>query len=79
MIVVVISVENTKEFIGRTRDMEMKINLNELICDNFVDVACDIINCEVDRAVLKGGRASTKSQVASECIIAGCMVIGRVQ
>ena len=54
--------------------MEINIELNELICDNFVDVASDIINCEVDRAVLKGGRASTKSQVASECIVAGCMV-----
>lgn len=54
--------------------MELNINLNELICDTFVDIAGDIINCEVDRAVLKGGRASTKSQVASECIITGCMV-----
>ena len=53
--------------------MELNINLNDLICDNFVDVASDIINCEVDRAVLKGGRSSTKSQVASECIITGCM------
>lgn len=54
--------------------MEINIELNELICDNFVGVASDIINCEVDRAVLKGGRASTKSQIASECIVTGCMV-----
>lgn len=54
--------------------MEINIDLNELICDNFVDVASDIINCDIDRAVLKGGRGSTKSQVASECIITGCMV-----
>jgi PBSX family phage terminase large subunit len=54
--------------------MDINIELNELICDNFVDVASDIINCNVDRAVLKGGRSSSKSQVASECIITGCMV-----
>jgi PBSX family phage terminase large subunit len=54
--------------------MELNIDLNNLICDTFVDIASDIINCEVDRAVLKGGRASTKSQVASECIVTGVMV-----
>lgn len=54
--------------------MDINIELNELICDNFVDVASDIITCDVNRAVLKGGRASTKSQVASECIVTGCMV-----
>lgn len=53
--------------------MEMNIDLNELICDTFVDVVNDIITCEVDRAILKGGRGSTKSQVASESIIVGCM------
>lgn len=54
--------------------MEINIDLNSLICDSFVDLAGDIINCEVDRAVMKGGRSSSKSQVASECIITGCMV-----
>ena len=54
--------------------MEININLNDLICDSFVDIADDIINCNVDRAVMNGGRSSTKSQVASECIITGCMV-----
>ena len=54
--------------------MDININLNDLICDTFVDIASDIINCEVDRAILKGGRASTKSQVASECIVTGVMV-----
>lgn len=54
--------------------MELNIDLNNLISDTFVNVASDIINCEIDRAVLKGGRSSTKSQVASECIITGCMV-----
>lgn len=53
--------------------MEINIELNELICDAFIDVASDIITCGVDRAVLNGGRSSTKSQVASECIIVGCM------
>jgi len=51
----------------------INIDLNSLICDTFVDVASDIITCDVDRAVLNGGRSSTKSQVASECIITGCM------
>lgn len=54
--------------------MEININLNNLICDTFVDVFNDIVNCEVDRAIMKGGRSSTKSQVASEAIIVGCMV-----
>jgi PBSX family phage terminase large subunit len=54
--------------------MDINIDLNNLICNNFVDVASDIINCDINRAVLNGGRASTKSQVASECIITGCMV-----
>ena len=54
--------------------MEVNINLDNLICDTFRGVAADIINCEVDRAVLQGGRSTTKSQVASECIIVGCMV-----
>ena len=54
--------------------MELNINLNDLICDSFVDIANDIINCDVDRAIMNGGRSSTKSQVASECIIVGCMV-----
>ena len=51
----------------------INIDLNSLICDTFVDVASDIITCDVDRAVLNGGRSSTKSQVASECIVTGCM------
>ena len=54
--------------------MNIDINVNELICDNFVDIVDDIVNCKVDKAVLKGGRSSTKSQVASESILMGCMV-----
>lgn len=54
--------------------MVVDIDLNELIIDTFRGVATNIINCEVDRAVLKGGRSSTKSQVISECILTGCMV-----
>lgn len=53
--------------------MIIDVNLNELICDNLVQVSKDIINCEVGRAVLKGGRSSTKSQVISEDIVVGCM------
>jgi len=54
--------------------VEVNINLDNLICDTFRGVAADIINCEVDRAVLQGGRSTTKSQVSSECIVVGCMV-----
>lgn len=54
--------------------MELNINLNDLVCDTFVDVFDNIVNCKVDRAVLNGGRSSTKSQIASESIIVGCMV-----
>lgn len=53
--------------------MNIDINLNSLICSSFIDVMNDIVNCNVDRAVLKGGRSSTKSQVTSEAIIVGCM------
>ena len=42
--------------------MNIDINVNELICDNFVDIVDDIVNCKVDKAVLKGGRSSTKSE-----------------
>ena len=54
--------------------MEINIDLNDLICDSFVGITSDIINCDVDRAIMKGGRSSTKSQVASESIVVGCMV-----
>lgn len=53
--------------------MEININLNDMICDSFVDVISDIITCNVDRAILKGGRSSTKSQTVSEGIVVGCM------
>lgn len=53
--------------------MEVNIELNDLVCDCFVDVVGNIINCEVDRAILKGGRSTTKSQVTSESIVVGCM------
>lgn len=52
----------------------MFIKLNDLICKSFKSVITSIINCDVDRAVLKGGRSSTKSQCVSESIIIGCMV-----
>lgn len=54
--------------------MEININLNELVSDTFIDAFVDIVECNVDRAILKGGRSSTKSQVASEAVITGCMV-----
>lgn len=51
----------------------MDINLNNLVCDTFVDVFKQIVSCSVDRAILKGGRSTTKSQVVSEGIVVGCM------
>lgn len=54
--------------------MYMDINLNNLICDTFVDAFKNIVNCDVDRAILKGGRSTTKSQTVSEAIVVGCMV-----
>ena len=54
--------------------MELNIDLNSLICDTFVKVFKNIVNCLVDRIVMKGGRSSTKSQVASEAIVVGCMI-----
>lgn len=52
----------------------MFVELDNIICTSFKEVATDIINCNVDRAVLNGGRSSTKSQVASESIVIGCMI-----
>ena len=52
----------------------MFIDLDNIICQSFKDVATDIINCKVDRAILNGGRSSSKSQVSSESIVVGCMV-----
>lgn len=53
--------------------MTVNINLNDLVCDTFRNIFVDIVNCRVDRAILKGGRNSTKSQVTSEAIIVGVM------
>lgn len=52
----------------------MEVYLNDIVCDTFHEVLEDIVNVHVGRLVLKGGRASTKSQTASEGIIIGCMV-----
>lgn len=52
----------------------MFIDLDNIICQSFKDVIKDIINCKVDRAILNGGRSSTKSQAVSESIVVGCMI-----
>lgn len=49
------------------------VNLSEIICKTFEEPVENIIDCKVGRMILKGGRASTKSQTASESIIMGCM------
>ena len=51
----------------------MKVNLSSIICPTFEEIVRDIVDCRVGRVVLNGGRASTKSQTASESIIIGCM------
>lgn len=54
--------------------MDINIDINKIVCDKFIDIVDDIVNCNVDRVVLKGGRSSTKSQVASTSIIMGTMI-----
>lgn len=51
----------------------MYIGLDDIIIPALRKISEQIITCKVDRAVLKGGRSSTKSQVISESIIVGCM------
>ena len=50
-----------------------EVNLSEIVVDTFEEIFTDIVNCDVNRAILKGGRSSTKSQMASEAIVVGCM------
>ena len=52
---------------------EININLNDLICDVFIEVFEEIVNCRYGRIVLNGGRASTKSQTAATAIVVGVM------
>ena len=35
--------------------MNIDINVNELICDNLIDIVDDIVNRTVDKAVQTGG------------------------
>ena len=51
----------------------LTVNLDELVCDTFSGIFTEIVNAEIDRAVLNGGRNSTKSQVVSEAIVTGVM------
>lgn len=50
-----------------------EVNLSEIVVDTFEEIFSEIVDCEVNRAILKGGRSSTKSQMASEAIVVGCM------
>ena len=54
--------------------MDLNINLNELIPPNFRKAAIDILNCNVNMAVFKGGRGSFKSTTADTIIPLGCMI-----
>lgn len=51
----------------------MFISLDDIIIPTFRKISDDIIQCKIDRAILKGGRSSTKSQVAGTSIVIGCM------
>lgn len=53
--------------------MFMFISLDDIIITTFRGISDDIIQCKIDRAILKGGRSSTKSQVAATSIVIGCM------
>ena len=53
---------------------ELNVDINSLICKAFVKIFIMAFNCEVDRAVLKGGRSSTKSQVIAFIIVIGTMI-----
>lgn len=53
--------------------MGISVNLDNLIAPTFRRIMSDIINCDVDTAILNGGRNTTKSQIVSEGIVVGCM------
>ena len=53
--------------------MVIDIEMDELIIDTFRKVYTEIVNCDISRAILNGGRSSTKSQVAANAIINGVM------
>lgn len=44
--------------------MTINIDLNKNICKTFRKVVIDILNCNVQKVILKGGRNTTKSAVA---------------
>lgn len=43
---------------------KVNINLNDNICSTFRKVVINILNCDVQKVILKGGRNTTKSAVA---------------
>lgn len=50
--------------------MKLDIDLDENICKTFRNVVIDILDCNVQKVVLKGGRNTTKSAVAViSCLI----------
>ena len=54
--------------------MDFNIDLNKLISPNFRQAFLDILKCDVNEAILKGGRASTKTVTSSYAVILGCMM-----
>lgn len=56
--------------------MSIKIDLDANICSTFRQVVVDILECNVPKVVLKGGRNTTKSAVA---VIAGLIFVIKYQ
>lgn len=51
----------------------MTIDLDANICSTFRQAAIDILNCNVQKVILKGGRNTTKSAVACICGMLFCL------
>ncbi|WIV13196.1 phage terminase large subunit [Proteiniborus sp. MB09-C3] len=58
----------------RNKSSGLQINMNNLIIDTFTNVVSLVMNRKVDRLALKGGRSSTKSQIAAYIILMFCMI-----
>lgn len=54
--------------------MKINIDVDELVIDTFRGCYKKAVNCEIDELILKGGRSSTKSQVAAYILLNGVMM-----
>lgn len=53
--------------------MDLNICLDDIVLPNFRQAFIDVVNCNVQEAIFKGGRASIKSVDVSYMILVGCM------